>query len=238
MQRRMDLFAAACDNFDLVINTEKTVFMHEPPSDAAYVAPQINVSGAPTPSRGQNSPTLAARFPVDDEVARRTSNASQAFGLLQNTFWNRYSLHLNTKLKVYKAVILPMLLFGAETWTAYMKQARRLNHFHFRCLRRLLNLRWQDRITDTDVPEPTGILSICALLRQLQLCWNGHLVRMDDKRPPKLLFYGDLSRGSRRKGGEIRRYKDTLKTSLRSLQINLANWVDLGRGTDLRGGEQ
>ncbi|VDM01420.1 unnamed protein product, partial [Schistocephalus solidus] len=32
MQRSIDLFAAACDNFGLRINTEKTVVMHQPPN--------------------------------------------------------------------------------------------------------------------------------------------------------------------------------------------------------------
>ncbi|BHF61989.1 hypothetical protein SprV_0100497000 [Sparganum proliferum] len=43
---------------------------------------------------------------------------------------------------------------------------------------------------------------------------------MDDERLPKRLFYGDVSTGSRRQGGQIRRYKDTLKSSLKRLQIN------------------
>ncbi|BHF59246.1 hypothetical protein SprV_0100220300 [Sparganum proliferum] len=67
---------------------------------------------------------------IGDEVARWISKASQAFGRLQNTVWNSYGLHFNTKLKMYGAVILPTLLYGAETWTVYKKQARRLNHFH------------------------------------------------------------------------------------------------------------
>ncbi|BHF63727.1 hypothetical protein SprV_0200672100 [Sparganum proliferum] len=46
MQRSMDLFAAACDNFGLVIHTEKTVVMHQPSPDSAYVLPKINVNGA------------------------------------------------------------------------------------------------------------------------------------------------------------------------------------------------
>ncbi|BHF58095.1 hypothetical protein SprV_0100104400 [Sparganum proliferum] len=45
MQQSMDLFSAACENFGLVINTQKTVVMHQLPSDAANVAPQINVNG-------------------------------------------------------------------------------------------------------------------------------------------------------------------------------------------------
>ncbi|VDL95115.1 unnamed protein product [Schistocephalus solidus] len=46
MQRSMDLFAAACDNFGLRINTEKTVVMHQPRPDTTYNAARINVNGA------------------------------------------------------------------------------------------------------------------------------------------------------------------------------------------------
>nr|VZI06690.1 unnamed protein product [Spirometra erinaceieuropaei] len=80
---------------------------------------------------------------------------------------------------------------------------------------------------DTDVLERTGIPSINAILRQMQLRWSGHLVRMDDERLPKRFFYGDVATGSRRQGGQIRRYKDTLKSSLKRLQINPTNWKEL-----------
>nr|VZI47353.1 unnamed protein product [Spirometra erinaceieuropaei] len=66
-----------------------------------------------------------------------------------------------------------------------------------------------------------------SMLRQMQLRWSGHLVRMDDERLPKRLFYGDVATGSRRQGGPIRRYKDTLKSSLKLLQINPTNWEEL-----------
>ncbi|BHF71341.1 hypothetical protein SprV_0401439800 [Sparganum proliferum] len=90
-------------------------------------------------------------------------------------------------------------------------------------------LRWQDRLTDTDALERTGILSVYAMLRQLQLRWSGHLVRMDDERLPKRLFYGDVATGSCCQGGQIRRYKDTLESSMKRLQINPATWEDLAR---------
>nr|VZI28917.1 unnamed protein product [Spirometra erinaceieuropaei] len=86
---------------------------------------------------------------------------------------------------------------------------------------------WQDGIPNTDAFERTGILSIQTMLRQLQLRWGGHLVWMDNERLPKRLFYGDVATGSRRQRGQIRRYKDTLKSSLKRLQINPTNWNDL-----------
>ncbi|VDL99768.1 unnamed protein product [Schistocephalus solidus] len=52
---------------------------------------------------------------------------------------------------------------------------------------------------------------------------------MDDDRLPKQLFYGDVATGARRQGGKKRRYKDTLKKSLKQLQINPVIWEDLAR---------
>ncbi|BHF65234.1 hypothetical protein SprV_0200824400 [Sparganum proliferum] len=219
MQRSMDLFSAACENFGLVINTQKTVVMHQPPPNSATPpnAPQISVNGTHL-QVVENFPylgsTLSGNTKIDDEVANRNLK-------------NRHGLQLSTKLKVYKAVILSTLLCGAETWTVYTKQAHRLNHFHLSCLRRILRLNWQDRIPDTDVLERTGMLSIYTMLRQMQLRWSGHLVRMDDERLLKRLFYGDVATGSRRQGGQIRRYKDTLNSSLKRLQINPNNREEL-----------
>ncbi|BHF70618.1 hypothetical protein SprV_0301367100 [Sparganum proliferum] len=105
--------------------------------------PQISVNGIQL-QVVENFPylgsTLSRNTKIDDEVANRISKASQAFGRLQGTVWNRHGLQLNTKLKMYKAVTLPTLLSGAETWTVYTKLARRLNHFHLSCLRRILRL--------------------------------------------------------------------------------------------------
>nr|VZI46788.1 unnamed protein product [Spirometra erinaceieuropaei] len=182
MQRSIDLFSAACENFGLVIKTQKTVMMHQPPPNSATghnEPPEISVNGTQL-QVVENFPylgnTLSRNSKIDDEVANRISKASQAFGRLQSTVCNRHGLQLSTKMEVYKAVILPTLLYGAETWTVYTRQARRLNHFHLSCLRRILRLHWQDRIPDTDVLERTGILSIFSMLRQIQLRWSGHLM--------------------------------------------------------------
>nr|VZI45405.1 unnamed protein product [Spirometra erinaceieuropaei] len=123
MQRSMDLFSAACENFGLVINTQKTVVMHQPPPNSATAPnapPQISVNGTQLqvvenfPYLGSN---ISRNSKIDDEVANRISKASQAFGRLQSTVWNRHGLQLSTILKIYKAVILPTLLYKAETWT-------------------------------------------------------------------------------------------------------------------------
>ncbi|BHF69310.1 hypothetical protein SprV_0301235400 [Sparganum proliferum] len=79
MQRTTDLFAAACNNFGLIINTEKTVVMHQPPPDAAYVVPQINVNGAQQQAADNFTYlgcTLSRNTKIHDEVTHRISKVS------------------------------------------------------------------------------------------------------------------------------------------------------------------
>ncbi|BHF65469.1 hypothetical protein SprV_0200848000 [Sparganum proliferum] len=95
------------------------------------------------------------------------------------------------------------------------------------CLRRMLKLRWQDRIPDVEVLGRTDILSIRAMLKQLQLRWSDHLVRMEDTQLLKQLFYGDVVTGDRQPRGLKRPYTATLEGSLKRLKINPETWEDL-----------
>ena len=79
---------------------------------------------------------------IDDEVTARTAKASAAFGRLRTNFWEQNEIRLDTKLKVYKAVVLPTLLYAFESWTVYQRHSKKLNHFHLCCLRKLLKIRW------------------------------------------------------------------------------------------------
>ncbi|VDL99035.1 unnamed protein product [Schistocephalus solidus] len=117
-QRSMDLFAAGCANFGLTISTAKTVVMRQPPPSVEYNAHRINFNGA----QPKNVETfaylesmLSCNTRIDDEVAQRILKASQAFSRLQASVWNRHGIHLNTKLKMYKAVISYTLLYGVGT---------------------------------------------------------------------------------------------------------------------------
>nr|VZI48150.1 unnamed protein product [Spirometra erinaceieuropaei] len=116
MQSSMDLFSSACENFGLVISTQKTVVMHQFSHNSATFpnASQISVTGTQLqvieifPYLGR---TFSRDTKIDGEVDSRISKTSQAFGRLQSTVWNRHGLQLSTKLKMFKAVILPTLMY-------------------------------------------------------------------------------------------------------------------------------
>ena len=159
--------------------------------------------------------TLSRALHIDDEVTARTAKASVAFGRLRTNVWARNRIILDTKLKVYKAVVLPTLLYACETWTVYQRHAKRLTHFHLSCLRKLLKIRWQDKIPDTEVLKKAKMQSVHTLLKLAQLRWSGHVTRMPDERLPKKVLYGELQEGKRLQGGQKKRSHDTLQSRLR-----------------------
>ena len=173
--------------------------------------------------------TLSRVVHIDDEVNARIAKASAAFGQLHGSIWDRSGIRLDTKLKVYRLVVLPTLLYACETWTVYQRHAKRLNHFHTSCLRKLLKIKWQDRIPDTEVLKRAGMQSIHTLLKLAQLRWTGHVTRISDERLPKKILYGELQVGKRSHGGQKKRYKDTLKASLKDFNIPTVMGTDCTR---------
>ena len=74
--------------------------------------------------------TLSRVVQIDDEVNARIAKASAAFGRLRGSLRDQTGIRLDTKLKVYRSVVLPTLLYAWETWTVYQRHARTLKLFH------------------------------------------------------------------------------------------------------------
>ena len=227
MQHQLDLFSQSCDNFGLTISIKKTEVLFQPAPGKPYIEPDIKIKGETLKAVDRFTylgSTLSQKANIDIEINSRVAKASASFGRLRKSVWERRGLSLKTKLKVYSAVVLTSLLYGSETWTVYTRHARQLNHFHLTCLRRLLRIKWQEKIPDTEVLERAGQISVQTLLLKSQARWAGHVVRMSDDRLPKQLLYGELKEGKRTVGGQKKRYKDTLKSTLKELKISTDNW--------------
>ena len=100
-------------------------------------------------------------------------SSSRCVAKLNNRVWNNSKLTENTKLRIYQACVLSSFLYSSKTWTTYRRQEKRLNSFHLRCLRRILRIHWQDRITNFELLERAGIPSIFAILSKRRLTWLG-----------------------------------------------------------------
>ena len=212
----------ACNNFQLKISTKKNEVVHQPATGKPYRKPTITVNGQRLKVVDKFTylgSTLSRAVHIGDEVTAKTAKASVAFGRLRTNVWERNGIRLDTKLKVYKAVVLPTLLYAFETWAVYQRHVKKLIHFYLSCLRKILKIRWQDKIPDAEVLKKAKMHSVHTLLKLAQLRWTGHVTRLPDERLPKKVLYGELQEGKRLQGGQKKRYKDTLKASLKDFNI-------------------
>ena len=95
--------------------------------------------------------------------------------------------------------------YGAETWVLYRKQIRLLERFKQRCLRSILGIKWQDRVSNEEVLKRASLPSIESILLQVQLRWAGHVTRMQDVRMPKAVFFSELQEGECGRGAPKKR---------------------------------
>ena len=97
---------------------------------------------------------------VTDEVKCRIGKAARAFGCLQKPIFQNRCLSVETKRKVYRAVVLSVLLYGAETWTIKAESVRRLSGFHNRCVRTIMGVtkyqQWKERISSRRLAAAFG----------------------------------------------------------------------------------
>ena len=109
---------------------------------------------------------------------------------------------LSTKVKIciYETCVPSSLLYCTETWTTYARNINRINSFHMRCLRKLLKIKWQDKIPDADVLKRSGLTHLRTMIMQKRLKWLGHVKRMDGSRIPKTILFREARGGSRKQG--------------------------------------
>ena len=86
---------------------------------------------------------------------------------------------------------------------------------------------WQDKVPNNAVLGRAEIRSMYTLLKQRRLRWLGHVVRMDDGRIPKDLFYGELAQGKCPTGRPQLCYKGVCKRDLKALGIDSNRWETL-----------
>ena len=163
-------------------------------------------------------------MPVSKDLDNRLSKTTSSFGRLSKRVWQSHSLRLSTKIQVYRAVVVPTLLYGAETWVLYRKQIRLLERFRQRCLRSILGTKWQDHVSNEAVIKRASLPSIESILFQVPLRWAGHVTRMEDVRMPKVVFFKELQEGKCDRGAPRKRYKDQLKTQLAQVGISHQSW--------------
>ena len=111
---------------------------------------------------------------------------------------------LATKVHLVKAMVLPAVMYGCESWTVKKVECRRIDTFELWCWRRLLRVPWTARRSKQSIlKEISSEYSLEGLMLKLKLQYFGHLMRRTDSLE-KTLMLGKIEGGWRRGRQRVR----------------------------------
>nr|VZI51459.1 unnamed protein product [Spirometra erinaceieuropaei] len=185
--------------------------------------------GARLLSNGQSKDDIVSRIDADRWV----------FSSLRKCLWNRRDLSIATKIRVYRASVRSVLLYGCECWALRVEDERKLEVFDHHCLRIILRVKLTDFVSnETVLARFDNIARITQAIRERRLRWFGYVLR----RPPQELSVialdpAPLSHWRRRRGGQFKTWLDTVRQDMEvvlgpsvfGLRRWRREWVELSR---------
>ena len=122
-------------------------------------------------------------------------------------------LTLPTKVRLVKAMVFPVVMYGCESWTVKKAERQRIDAFELWCLRRLLRVPWTARRSNQSIlKEISPGCSLEGLMLKLKLQYFGHLMRRAESFEKTLILA--KTEGRRRRGQQRMRWLDGITDSM------------------------
>ena len=134
----------------------------------------------------------------EKELKIRRSNAWKAFWAQRHLL--KGNLNIKTKMRVLESTIIPILLYGAQTWALMAKQIKKLQVTQNGMLRSLLNIRLKDKVSLADIYNKTNAKKVRVTARVPKFKYAGHAVR-DNKEKWNTLLTDWVPHWGKRKRG-------------------------------------
>ena len=135
------------------------------------------------------------------------------FYILQHLYSHILILKLPTKVRLLKAMVFPVVMYGCESWTVKKAEHRRTDAFELCCWRRFLRVPWTARRSNQSILKKVSPgCSLEGLMLKLKLQYFGHLMRRVDSLE-KTLVLGEIG-GRRRRGRQMMRWLDGITDSM------------------------
>ena len=102
------------------------------------------------------------------------------------------------KIKIYRIIILPVVLYGCETWSLILREGRRLRVFENRVLRRVFGPK-RDEVTgewrklrNEELSDLNSLPNIVRVVKSRRMRWAGHVARIGQERGCTGFWWGNL----------------------------------------------
>ena len=149
---------------------------------------------------------ITAEGDCSHEIKRHLLLGKKVMTNLDNILKSR-DITLPTKVRLVKAVVFPVVMYGCESWTITKAEHRRIDAFELWCWRRLLRVPWTARRSNQSIlNEINREYSLEGLMLKLKLQYFGHLKRTANSLE-KILMLGGIG-GRRRRGQQRMRWLD------------------------------
>jgi hypothetical protein len=131
-------------------------------------------------------------------------------------------LSKNTKIKVYRTIILPVLLYGCETWSLTLREEQKLRVFENRVLRRIFGPKTDEatgewrRLHNEKLNDLYSSPNIIRVIKLRKMRWAGYAARIGEKRGAYKILVG-RPEGRRPLGRPRSRWEDNIKTDLQDV---------------------
>ena len=126
------------------------------------------------------------------------------------------------KIKIYRTIILPVVLYGCETWSLTLREERRLRVFENRVLRRIFGSK-RDEVTggwrklhNEELRDLYSLPNIVRVVKSRRMRWAGHVARMGEGRGVHRVLVGKPE-GKRPLGRPRRIWEDNIKMDLQEV---------------------
>ncbi|KAJ4447600.1 hypothetical protein ANN_09607 [Periplaneta americana] len=140
-----------------------------------------------------------------------------------------YLLSKNLKVRIYKTVVLPVALYGCETWTLTLREEQRLGVLENKILRKIFGAK---RYEENGESCMHCILHLTIRnSNSKRVRWAGHVARMGESRNPYRVLVG-RAEGKRPLGRLRRRWEDNIKIELRVMAYDGREWINLAQDMD------
>jgi hypothetical protein len=102
----------------------------------------------------------------------------------------------NTKIKIYRTIILPVVLYGCETWSLTLREEHRLRVFEDRVLRRIFGPKREEvtgewrRLHNEELNDLYSSPNIIRVIKPRRMRWAGHVARIGKGRGAYRIFVG------------------------------------------------
>ena len=124
------------------------------------------------------------------EIKRHLLLGRKVMTNLDSIFKSR-DITLATKVRLVKAMVFPVVMYGCESWTVKKAECRRIDAFELWCWRRLLSIPWTARRSNQSIlKEISPGCSLEGLMLKLKLQYFGHLMRRVDSLEMTLCWEG------------------------------------------------